>query len=398
MKKYIKLLSELASIDLFLIRYIVNFIILVEIIYLPIILSKDDYVQIEYFKNIIIFIPILLMGINSGYINIYYKQQIDYRKELIILGLMISLLSALVVYVISSNLFFVFATFCFVFIFSIEKILIIDGYLILSSVYKAFFSISLILLVSFFEIENNLEMVYSVSIIIGFIIWMLFIYLKYKEIFVFRLKIGFLRLINIFFILVKEGFLIALQSFILIGYFLFDRWFIITNYSQHIAEYSISFSFAQIVFIALNTIAFSMQRKLGENLKTYTKNKINNILTINIVFFIVVSIISLFIVYLIIHYSFFEEYGDFLFSFLIILLFYGFYYTLSTYNVIALYSGLAKKLLLIIFVGLIFNIIASYITYLMAFSYYVLLIKSGIILFIVATLIFIDVLRCVKND
>jgi len=398
LKKYIKHLSELASIKLFIIRYIVNFIIFLEIIYLPIVLSKESYVQIEYFKNIIAFLPILLLGINSGYINSCYRLNIDKRKELLILGIIISLISSFIVYLFTENIFFSIASFCFVFTMAIEKILVVDGYLILSSVYKAFFSIVLILFVSTLDVANSLELYYSLSIIIGFIIWIFFVYLKYKNILSFKIAVKLKSISTAFFNLFKEGFVIAFQSFVLIGYFLFDRWFILNNYPEYIGEYSISFSFAQIVFIALNTIAFSMQKKLGENLHTYTVGKVNNIVKINIIFFVVISIIAFCIIYLVIYYNVFKEYGDFLTSFVVILLFYGFYYTLSTYNVIALYSGLSVKLLMLLMIAFLVNILITYMMSLWGMKYIWIIIKSGIILTVSALVTYKYVIGCLQYD
>jgi len=75
---------------------------------------------------------------------------------------------------------------------------------------------------------------------------MLVLFREYSHIFVFfNLKESVFKLS----FLIKEGFFIASQSVVLIGFFLFDRFIFIENYSEHIGEYSISFSFSQIIFL-----------------------------------------------------------------------------------------------------------------------------------------------------
>ncbi|RXI35318.1 hypothetical protein CRU99_13910, partial [Malaciobacter mytili] len=187
-----------------------------------------------------------------------------------------------------------------------------------------------------------------------------------------------------------------IQSYILIGYFLFDRWFILNNYENYITKYSIAFSFSQIVFIALNTIAFTMQKKLGENFKKYTKSEVNNLLKINFYFFLFITLISIFIIYLVIYFEFFPLYGNFLYSFIIISICYGVYYTFSSYNVIALYSGYSKKLLKVLIISIFFSIIISYILVILHFDYYFFIIKSGLILIFTALYTYKYILKCLK--
>jgi len=400
LKKYIEHLSELANIKLFIVRYLVNIIILFEILYLPFVLSRDFYIQIELLKNILLFIPIILLGINSGYLNIYYRKNIDNREELVYIGLILSLIAGIIIYFINYNVIFSVAIFSYIFIISIEKILIVDGHLILSSIYKSIFSIILIALITFLNNINDIQSIYSFSIIIGSVLWFILIIKNYNiSSTVFSKNYNFfLKLISKFNTLLKEGFYIAMQSFVLIAFFLFDRWYFMSYYSDKIGEYSISFSFAQIVFIALNTIAFSMQRQLGENLHTYTKNKINKLLKINIIFFIFLALITIFLVYISIYAELFSKYGNFIYSFIIIVFCYGFYYLFSTYNVIALYKGMTRKFLLFISIAFILNVTISYVLRDLEFSYYFLLIKSGFILMLLSLVCYSYVLKVLKYD
>ncbi len=397
MKKYIEHLSELSSIKLFFVRYFVNFILLIEILYLPIVLNQNDFIKLELFKNILLFIPIVLLGINSGFINLYYRRNIIFKNEIIYIGFIISFITFCIIYYIYNDLFIAIAFFCFVFLISIEKILIVDGFLILASIYKSFFSISLIILITIYSDTYDIIYMYSICIIIATFFWLSILVYKYnltKNKIIFPV---FSKILIAFKELIREGFFIAMQSFLLIGFFLFDRWFILENYSNYVSEYSISFSFSQIVFIALNTIAFSMQKKLGENLNNFKKNKIKKLVKINFYFFIFLEFSAISIIYFLIILNIFPQYGNFIFSFIIITFFYGIYYLFSTYNIIALYNGYILKLFYWMLISLLVNIVLSFILLSLDFSYYFILLKSGVVLCILSLLCYRKVLGISNN-
>jgi hypothetical protein len=252
----------------------------------------------------------------------------------------------------------------YLFTVGIEKILIVDGLLVLASLLKAIYSIILIMFVFFFSdsTSDDIKTYYLLSVIIGTTFWILFLIKPYARK-ITRLSISNISLINLIrthFIFVKEGFNIALQSIILVGFFLFDRWFIGKYYPNFLNEYSISFSFSQVVFIALNTIAFSMQKSLGEKMGGHKKSLITRLLKINLYFFLFLILISSVIIYFVSNMNFFEGYGNFFISYLIISIFYGSYYLLSSYSVIGLYSGAATLFLIYMIIAIILDVMFSY--------------------------------------
>ena len=146
LKKYISHLSELTDLRLLIVRYFVNFIVLIEILTLPLVLRPEDFTSLEYLKNLMLFAPILLFGVNSGYINRVYKDKLDDRYALILAVTIITLLVFCILSWSLANMLPAIAISLYIIVVGCEKILIADGFLVLASLYKAFYSTGLVLL------------------------------------------------------------------------------------------------------------------------------------------------------------------------------------------------------------------------------------------------------------
>ena len=401
LKKYIDLLSELANIRLFVVRYAVNAVVLVELLYLPYVLAPATFVSLEWFRNMLLFIPIVLMGANSGYVNLYYQQEGDFRFGLLISTLFIAFVSSLLVSYIVGDVFFLIAILLYLIIIGVEKILIVDGYLVLASLYKASFSVVLILMayINGEYLADKLEAAFSISIISGGCFWLLLVLWAYRRNIikgVCSIRGAYINQFrNEYLALVRAGFFISMQTFVLIAFFLFDRWYILNKYSLYAAEYSISFSLAQVVFIALNTVGYSMQRKLGEGMVGHTRSSIKRLLKINSAFFLMLLLGSLTLIWWVIRLGVFLKYGDFFMSYLCISFFYGLYYLLSTYSVIGLYAGLSKMFMLYILVAFTLNFFVSNVFVLAGVGYYYFVVKSGVILLMLAIGIYTHTLKAI---
>lgn len=399
LKKYIEHLSKLADIKLFLVRYLTQFLMVIEIFYLPYILKKTDYVVLEYYKNIVQLSPILLLGLHSGYVAYYYKYKKNYVNEMMVLFFSLMLIFGIIIYQSGYfSIFFLIALFIFLFSNVIEKILIIESHLILASIYKSFFSLSLVSIIYFFyeKVAIPIDSLYSMSILIGGILWFIAIILKTQVIQHLVSKENLLENFLNSFKLIQYGFLISLQTVLLTGYFFFDRWFIMNYYSDNIGAYSISFSFAQILFVGLNTIAYSMQKTLGEKLGVLTQDSLQKFLINNIKFYGFLLIISTIVVYIVIKTKVFYMYGDFLFIFVLIASFYGIFYVFSTYTVVAIYNGKTLKLLLFLVYAFMLNILFSYILEFLNVGIYILLLKSGFILIGSSIFSYFESLKSIK--
>lgn len=406
MKKYINHLSELADLKLFFVRYFVNFILLVEILLVPILVNPNVYTSLEWIKNVVMFIPVALLGLHSGFINVYYGKAKDYRKGALLAGFLISVVSALAFFFATSSWVLALAVFSFLLIIISEKILIVDGHLLLASVYKSFHSIALLALIVFYDsyAQNNIEAVYGYSILIGTSIWFLCILFLYRKIIAHlmeaysKYKISvFARAFELFqrsAELIRAGFLISAQTFLLIGFFLFDRWVILNYFPSMAASYSIAFSLCQISFIALNTIAFSFQKSLGEKVHEIRLVELKRLLAINGLFFIFLFVSSSVFVYIVSEMNIFSGYGDYFFTYIILNFFYGLYYFFASYAVIAIYKGFSKLLLVLMLMAFVLDVLLTGL--LVELGYDFILWKSGLILMLVSLIGLLKVMQVVK--
>ncbi len=220
--------------------------------------------------------------------------------------------------------------------------------------------------------------VYSISISIGVAIWLILV-----------VKITGLRSIGINprelkklvpfgKQLIQSGFLISAQSYILVSYFLLDRYVTIKYFPEFGPEYAIAFSFCQIVFIGLNTIAYGAQQKVGEGIKTYSIVRYSNAIKMVIGFFLLVSVATTVLVFISSFY--FVDYGKFYYSFAIIILFFGGYYVMSSFAVVAFYKDLTNTTTLFLLGALVTNLVLTFICLHFELGYYANLVKSGFLL------------------
>jgi len=199
---------------------------------------------------------------------------------------------------------------------------------------------------------------------------------------VLRAQINLRRTTHEFIDLVRHGLLIGVQGYVLVAYFLFDRLIINSYYHDYSSEYALSFSLAQMIFIAVNTVAFAVQHKIGVNLNQFSKKSYNQMLAttfILLAFLLMVTVLMIYLFGWVVN-----GYGDFINSFVLIAVFFGGYYTISAFAVIGLYKGMASKALFILVMFLILNILITLVFINYNCDYYDNLSKSGLLLLISA--------------
>jgi hypothetical protein len=74
LKKYYVHLSELINLKTLFTRYFANFLFLIELLLLPKFIDVDVYTEVEYYRNVILILPIFLLGTVSAYLPIYFKK------------------------------------------------------------------------------------------------------------------------------------------------------------------------------------------------------------------------------------------------------------------------------------------------------------------------------------
>ena len=382
LKKYLNHLSELSDIRLLVVRYAVNFVGFIEILLLPVLLDPGFYTDVEFLRYLMMLAPIFLFGAHSGFLYQFYNNKIDHIKILCLFSFLVSSVIATLIFFITEKILVSIAIFCLILVSPLEKWLVVSGKLILASVYKSFISISMIILgcVSFLYYNGeSFTDIYSLSIIIGSLVWGVYLLSLVKAPFSSLLDVeGFSSFYQGVIQLVKSGFVINIQSYVLVAYFLFDRFFIGQFYSESEREYALAFSLSQIIFIGLNTIAFSAQRNIGSSIQTYTlENYSRGIKLVFMLFSVLgfVGVCGVFVLNL-----FIAGYGDFIYSFIITSIFYGAYYAFSSFSVVAFYKNLSFSALFILLVFMILNITLSYLLISYKGGYYLMLFKSGLLL------------------
>jgi hypothetical protein len=377
-------LSELSDLSLFLARYLVNFIGLVEIIFLPLLFDPDIYTNVELIRQLFLMAPLLILGAHSGYLICLYKERRDLQLSLVIMTVLIGAGISVAVSVMVGGLMPAVAVFLIIIVASLEKVLVAKGKLIVASVYKAIISAALIgfaLYANQMALDVTAITLYSVCVVVGVLLWICLIWFTadLKEL---RAQINLKQCVREFLDLARHGFLVSVQSYILVAYFLFDRLVVNSYYKNYSSEYAIGFSLSQIIFIAINTVAFAAQHKVGVRLNKFLLIDYNKMLANTFIILVVLLAFTVPIIYLL--GWFITGYGNFVNSFAIISFFFGGYYAVSALAVVGFYQGMARKALYILLFFLILNILVTLGLVQYDLNYYFNLLKSGLLLLISA--------------
>lgn len=385
LKKYWKHLSELADLKLFAVRYLVNLILLVEILLLPIFLEPDFYNQIEFFRYALMLAPIILLGSPSGYMYLFYKNNEDLAQTLFLSAFLFAGSAGIFIYILSNSALAAATVFLFILVLALEKICVVNKQLIFASVYKSICSFMTLILGALFYLKYinwPPDTLYMTGVLVGQAIWLaLFIWSrKFALTTLIMTKPEFKNHLKECLKLINKGFLINIQTYVLAAYFFCDRYFIAQHYPEHISEYSIAFSLSQIVFIALNTIAFASQQRIGSSIESYslaTHTKSLRTITFLFVALILISMPAVYLFNLVL-----PKYGDFYLSYLVIAILVGAYYLVSTFAVVGFYHDLHWFGLLSVVFILVINISTNYLFYSLEINYHWVLLKSSFLIFL----------------
>jgi hypothetical protein len=380
LKKFLSHLSEVSDLKIIIVRYLVNFVVLLEILFLPILLDPFFYTKIETIRQLFLFAPLVLFGANSGYLYCLYREKQNHQHSLLIFSNIFGFIIGFGIYLIYDSLIIASAIFLMIFVAAMEKILIVKKEFILASIYKAIISSSMLLIaiwINYNNINYSAMLLYSTSVVMAIIIWTYIIHIKLNSS-SFLEVINFKKNINNFFHLIRRGFILSIQSYVLIAYFAFDRYVINKIYPEYSAEYALAFNLSQVIFIAINTITFSAQQKIGIKYEEFDFKKHKKMLFIGLKLFTVIFIIGLIGCY--VYSVFVNSYGSFIKSFVIMAVLYGGYYIFSTVSIVGFYQGLAFSSLLIILLFCFINVICSWLIINFGGGYYLIILKSGLLL------------------
>lgn len=384
LKKYLSRLSELSDLRLFLARYLVNFIGFVEIVCLPLLFDPGFYTEVELMRQLFLMAPLLILGTHSGYLICLYKERRDLQLSLVTMTVLIGVGISAVVSVTVGSLLPALAVFLMILVAGLEKVLVAQGALIVASIYKAMISAALLgvgLYAYMVKLEVSALTLYSGCVVVGVLLWGGVIWFS-ADLAGLRAQINLRRSVREFVDLAQHGFLISVQSYILVGYFLFDRFVVNSYYHGHASEYALGFSLSQIIFIAVNTVAFAAQHKVGVRLDEFSLKNYNQMLTTTFILFVVLLGVAVPMVYL--FSQVIDGYGSFINSFFLIAIFFGGYYAISAIAVIGFYQGMARKALVVVVFFFLLNAVITWGLIADGYGYYGNLVKSGLLLLLSA--------------
>jgi hypothetical protein len=337
-------------------------------------------------RQLFLMAPLFILGAHSGYLICLYKESRDLQLSLMIMTVLIGASVSAVVGVIIGGLLPAVAVFLMILVASLEKVLVAKGKLIVASVYKAIISgvLTLIALCLYLmKLEVSPLALYSGCVVAGVLMWGIVIWFT-ADLDVLLAQINLRRSVREFFQLARHGFLISVQSYVLVGYFIFDRLIVNSYYNYYSSEYALAFSLSQIILIAINTIAFAAQHKIGVNLNEFSLKIYNQMLATTFILLFVLLGLALPIIY--IFGLIVNGYGEFINSFILIAIFFGGYYAISAMAVIGFYKGMAKKALYVLVFFLFFNVIITSVLIEYDYGYYKNLLKSGLLLLLSAVI------------
>jgi hypothetical protein len=376
-------------IKLFLSRYVAYLFIGLEILFLPIILNKQQFSEIEYLKATISLTPYILLGSYSGYVYVKYKENRDLYKTLFSFSMSILLSASIFIAIYYKNYLLIFPIISYGLSMIFEKRLQVNNQFIVSILYKPIFSITILLVIYFklfsinvtqVDVVNSLVFTYTLALFI----WLTIGYIAIKsKLFIkvdLNLKVNWKDLIVSISLLIRKGFLINIGTIILGCYMFLDRYFIKEYYVHSLPTYSLAINFSQIVFIGINSIAYTQLILIGEDLKQVTYEYITKIIINSLKIFIVLFVIS---VMCVIGYGYFMKKFDLLLPFFInIVFFVGLFYTISVVSPVLMYFDKLLPSTIFLLTIFLLNLFLSFVIAKNELSVYCLIFKSSFLLFI----------------
>lgn len=377
-KRFLRHLSELSSLRLVMLRYAVNAIGVVEIALLPALLAPALYADMETTKQMLLFAPVLLVGAATGYLHSLFAGGRDLQGALLLGAALVGIAGGVGFALVSDSVLAGCAVFLMVMAAAVEKILVSVNRLLLGSLYKALVSVSLVCAVLAIGNSSMLSAtnLYATAVVVGCLAWLGATF-----------WVGALRLPRLnelgrvfadFRELVHNGFALNAQTYVILLYFIVDRMAIATLYPDRNAEYAIAYSVSQVVFIFVNTIAFSMQYVAGKNAAGMTaaqyRQMRRTVLTLcAIIFLASIPCVYAFALYV-------PQYGEFINSFLLIASLAGIFYALSAISLVGFYLDLSAFALKLMCIALGFNVLTLFLSSMLDLGYYANLTRTGAIL------------------
>ena len=353
---------------------------------LPIILSKESYGELEWYKSIALLGSYSLFGSFSGYIYYKYTLKKDLYEALFTYGLFSGILVSLICALLFSKFSYLLIIPFFLNALSIiqEKKLQVCNHFILSILFKPILSLVLVIccLYSYYFKQIDISILFIFIYIISYVFWtILSTYFSGEKVLIklhLNLKSKFFQYCN----LIKHGFIINLST-IALSLLLFSyRNLIFENFVSELAGFSLAFNVALFVFLGINTYGYILTIRIGEEIDSINKSALKMYLKNAFLVFILLFFAGLIIIY--IYDNFIVSFENIILYYFVITSFVGLYYVFSIISPILLYRNtINQSTLFFVFVLIIDYILNIYLLKLNMSSFQILS-KSGSLLLISA--------------
>ncbi|WP_262694122.1 hypothetical protein [Kordiimonas aquimaris] len=261
-------------------RYILYGILGIEALLLPYFLSAKVYGEIEYYKFTGFFLQFALFGAGTGYITLFLNKKAESDQlitrhfmtgafvHIMLLSLLLFVLDYLFLAVIGAMTAFALV---------IESLLKVRKRYLLAMSYKPILSIAVVASLPWM-LNSDLEAdtIVSVAFLIATLAYASVAYLSLdRPNLAFFFRFSSLRKISISAYLenVRAGILINVSTAMIFLFFFIDRTMIRNHFNNSLADYSLSFSIAQLTMVAITTFSYVNIVEYGSNSDNHKRLK-----------------------------------------------------------------------------------------------------------------------------
>lgn len=333
------------DIKYFVFRYFTYAFIAFEVIILPILLSKNSYGEIEFYKSIATLGPYALLGAFSGYMYDKYTLKNESYEHMFFWGAISSFIGGVFFAIWNNNILIIVPFVLNALSIIQEKKMQVSGNFFLSILFKPILSFFLVIIigVKYYFLEGYGGVLDSLVIayILSYASWTILCIKKTNISLIFLNIRDYSSSFKIYLTLINKGFIINLST-ILLSFLIFNyRVFINNHFSNDLSSFSLAFNFAQFVFLGVNTIGYMLTVEIGERIDVIDIAFLKSALLKSFLFFLLLFFGGL--VVALFYDAYVKHFDNLIIYYVILCLFVGIYYVASVVSPVLLYRDTIKS-------------------------------------------------------
>lgn len=333
------------DIKYFVFRYFTYAFIAFEVIILPILLSKNSYGEIEFYKSIATLGPYALLGAFSGYMYDKYTLKNESYEHMFFWGAISSFIGGVFFAIWNNNILIIVPFVLNALSIIQEKKMQVSGNFFLSILFKPILSFFLVIIigVKYYFLEGYGGVLDSLVIayILSYASWTILCIKKTNISLIFLNIRDYSSSFKIYLTLINKGFIINLST-ILLSFLIFNyRVFINNHFSNDLSSFSLAFNFAQFVFLGVNTIGYMLTVEIGERIDVIDIAFLKSALLKSFLFFLLLFFGGL--VVALFYDAYVKHFDNLIIYYVILCLFIGIYYVASVVSPVLLYRDTIKS-------------------------------------------------------